>query len=206
MVPGKIYHVYNRANGWEKLFSEGENFIFFLRRFSVYVWPVAQLYAYCLAPNHFHLVIRIRDEVVLSDYFELAARENEQKSNYLSGKVSKAFSNLFSSYAQAYNKVYGRKGSLFMQNMRVEEIYNEEALCKVIHYIHANAVLHGLVKKKEDWPFSSFTYFLRQEPGMLAREYVLGLFGGIEKFLQYHEQPVDREYKWLDDREEQWEG
>lgn len=200
MVPGKIYHVYNHANGWENLFSEGRNFIFFLQRCREFVWPVAQLYAWCLVPDHFHLVVRIRDEEVLSDYYELADQENGSIHKFLSGKVSKAFSNLFSSYAQAYNKVYERVGSLFMQNMKVEEILNEEALCHLIQYVHFNAVEHGLVKKMEDWPHSSYTMLMQDCPTILSRERVLNVFGGREEFIRFHQQPVDRSYRWLEDK------
>jgi len=200
MVPGKIYHVYNRANGWEELFSEWKNFIFFIRRTRIYLRPVARLYAYNLLPNHFHLLVRIRDQAELEDYFELADNDDERIDELLSKKLSKSFSNLFSSYAQAYNKVYGRVGSLFMQNMKVEEIHDVDAFCKVLHFIHANAVLHGFVENLEDWPHSSYASFLHDVPTLLSRDHVLRIFGGRESFIQYHRQPVDMGYKWLDEK------
>ncbi len=59
--PGKYYHIYNRANGFEKLFLSDENYRYFLRQYVKYIEPVAITYAWCLLPNHFHFLIKIRN-------------------------------------------------------------------------------------------------------------------------------------------------
>ncbi|HRP60464.1 MAG TPA: transposase, partial [Vicingus sp.] len=51
------YHIYNRANGSEKIFLNEENYLFFLQKYIEYIHPIAETYCYCLMPNHFHFLI-----------------------------------------------------------------------------------------------------------------------------------------------------
>jgi len=121
MSPERTYHFYNHANGWEKLFTEERNYPFFLEKLEEYIQPIAKLYAYCLIPDHFHLVDAIRSEKELLEVFKLPeslAKRPKKLRARLKKKISQAFSNCFNSYAQSFNKVYSRKGSLFMQNFR----------------------------------------------------------------------------------------
>jgi REP element-mobilizing transposase RayT len=55
-----VYHIYNRANGEANVFRESKNYDFFLQKYYKYVQPVAETYAFCLMPNHFHMMIRVR--------------------------------------------------------------------------------------------------------------------------------------------------
>jgi len=122
MVPGSYYHIYNHANGRENLFIEVKNYNFFIERISIYILPFLNLHAYCLLPNHFHLLISIKeiDEIKLLESFKTFQKLTDEKFQpLLEKRVSKSFFNLFSSYAQSFNKVYARKGSLFMPNMKI---------------------------------------------------------------------------------------
>ena len=65
-----IYHVYNHGNGEDLIFREVENYRFFLKRFKTYINPIAKIYAYCLMPNHFHFLLKIRSEAELCNHFE----------------------------------------------------------------------------------------------------------------------------------------
>ncbi len=60
LVPGAFYHVYNRGNNRENIFYSAENVRFFLERYTKYMEPVLEMYAYCLLPNHFHLLARVK--------------------------------------------------------------------------------------------------------------------------------------------------
>jgi len=60
LFPGSYYHIYNHANGNENLFAEQENYRFFLQQYQKHIRPVADTLAYCLMPNHFHVLIKIR--------------------------------------------------------------------------------------------------------------------------------------------------
>src|SRR5438034_1385617 len=63
--PEGIYHIYNRAVGSDKLFIEDENYHFFLKKFSLRITVFADILAYCLMPNHFHFIIRIKEQKIL---------------------------------------------------------------------------------------------------------------------------------------------
>ena len=62
LQPGEYYHIYNRGIDGEVLFREVRNYHHFLRLWAKYIEPVADTYAYCLLSNHFHFLIRIKQE------------------------------------------------------------------------------------------------------------------------------------------------
>ncbi len=200
--PDQFYHIYNHANGDENLFREEKNYYFFLNKAKLYLLPYVKIYAYCIMPNHFHLLISIRSEKTLkAQFMKVAAfhklKEMEQN-EYVYRKISKSFANLCSSYTQAFNKVYQRKGSLFIPNFKMNPIEDDPSFCAVTHYIHANPVHHGFVKDIRKWKFSSFIALCSQRNSNLEREYVHTIFGGKQAFLEYHLRPIDRKYKWHD--------
>ncbi|HXH18238.1 MAG TPA: hypothetical protein VNJ07_04055 [Chitinophagales bacterium] len=186
MEPGGFYHICTRANGSDNLFRTDDNYRFFLQRYASFIPSIADTYCYCLMPNHLHLLVRIKDmETVAATFGKF---ETFQKFEY---RVSKQFSNLFSSYTQAFNKVFKRKGSLFIPNFKRKAIEDEEHFTKIIHYIHANPVHHGFAKSIGDWKWSSYQSLLSGKPTMVMRQEVLTWFGGREEFIDFHRQPVD---------------
>jgi hypothetical protein len=60
----------------------------------------------------------------------------------------------------------------------------------VIHYIHKNAVHHGFSKNFTDWPWSSYHELANDTSTWLDREFVINWFGGVEKFRDFHQQPI----------------
>ncbi len=195
LQPAQFYHIYNHANGHENLFLEEKNYHFFLGKIKLYLLPVCNLYAYCLMPNHFHLLVRIKNDgeiVKLLESFETFQKLNsEELFIHIEKKISKSFSNLCSSYTQAFNKVYQRKGSLFMPNFKNTLVENELSFCNMVHYIHSNPVHHGFVKNITDWKFSSFNSLISEKLTELERDYVLDAFGGKLAFDNYHKQPIE---------------
>lgn len=199
MYPGNYYHVYNHANGKENIFLEQKNYHFFLEKVSLHILPFVKLHAYCLLPNHFHLLIYVREfeEIKLLQQFSLIENKPEEELQLLMEKnISKSFSNLFSSYAQSYNKIYKRKGSLFMPNMKANIIEDNSSICKVTHYVHANPVHHGFVKKLEDWKFSSYNSYLSDLTTKLSKKEIIEIFGSKNYFIEYHKQPVELKLNW----------
>lgn len=61
LEPGQYYHVYNRANGDDNLFREEANYYKFLQLYNKYISPVANTLAWVLMPNHFHLLVEIKE-------------------------------------------------------------------------------------------------------------------------------------------------
>jgi hypothetical protein len=69
LTTDSTYHIYNHANGNDNLFKSDENFYFFLNKVSIHLAPVADLYAYCLMPNHFHFLLRTKKIEEVVNYF-----------------------------------------------------------------------------------------------------------------------------------------
>lgn len=199
MLPGEIYHVYNHANGRENLFVEEKNYHFFMQKISEYILPVCKLFAYCLMPNHFHLLVQVNTEEELQHAYQVADSSVNFKQEELELKVSKSFANMFSSYTQSFNKVYNRKGSLFMPSMKTEIIESDESFCKVVHYLHANPVHHGFVKGINQWLHSSYHNLISEDFTKISRDYVLEVFGGQEAFVKYHQQEISLKNKWINE-------
>ncbi|MBN1118164.1 MAG: hypothetical protein JXA77_13225, partial [Bacteroidales bacterium] len=61
LEPNNYYHIFNHAVGNENLFVEDKNYAFFLDKFEKYIVEFIDVFAYCLMPNHFHFLIRVKD-------------------------------------------------------------------------------------------------------------------------------------------------
>jgi len=59
---GNIYHIYNQGNNRQKIFFERENYLFFLKKIKTHVVPYADILAWCLMPNHFHLMAYVHNK------------------------------------------------------------------------------------------------------------------------------------------------
>jgi len=76
----KFYHIFNRGNNGILLFYKPENYLFFLRRLDEYLSPYVEVYAFCLMPNHFHLLVRVKKALHLEDAKLLASIKVSQRS------------------------------------------------------------------------------------------------------------------------------
>ena len=187
MQPSSYYHIYNHANGSENLFRSTENYRFFLEKWSKYIEPIAETYAYCLMPNHFHVLIRVREIDELNEYF---ASKLSKGSKPLEGLVSLQFSHLFNAYTQAYNKLYNRKGSLFRPNFKRKQITSDNYLTTIIFYIHHNPLHHGFARHIADWPHSSYHAMVSDKLTRIKRKEVQEWFGSKEELKKFHDQAI----------------
>jgi len=158
------YHIYNRGNNKDITFFEDDNYIYFLNQFKKFVIPFCEVQAYCLMPNHFHFFIVVNDKTL----FE------------------KGIKNFFISYSKAINKRYNRVGSLFQGRYKASEITSDSYYTTIITYIHQNPVAAGLVKKIEDYKYSSYAAYLSKKESMITRNEVLEWFGGLDSFIEHH--------------------
>lgn len=192
------YHIYNHANGDDNLFREQRNYQFFLAKYEQHIQPIADTTAWCLMPNHFHLLIRIKSEEELAaslqafPKFQTLEKLEAAKSNF----ISKQFANFFSSYTQAFNKVYGRRGSLFMKNFKRREIRDDDYLRNLVIYIHLNPVKHGFTNNVGDWKWTSYDNFPDTHPALFTL-----LFDNRENYQSMHrlKQSFFSEYDRLED-------
>ena len=166
LMPGRYYHIYNHANGDDNLFREERNYSYFLEKYHLHIDPVADTIAWCLMPNHFHLLVRIKDaEDLIQTFPKFRTLEKwKEAPAALPHLLSKKFANIFSSYTQSFNKVYERRGSLFLKNFKRKLVESEGYLFQLILYIHLNPVKHGFTHNVEDWKWHSRNEFWEMNP------------------------------------------
>ena len=191
LEPDHYYHIYNHANGKENLFENEGNFSFFLQRYAHHINPVADTFAYCLMPNHFHLAVRIKSASILRNLQGFRNLEGLVEGFDAEGFVSQQFSNLFNSYSKAFNKQQNRKGSLFNPRFERKHIDSHDYFKHVIHYIHFNPVHHGFVASLIDWKHSSYESFFSDIATKLKGNEGTGWFDSKEDYIAFHQQIID---------------
>ncbi|MBC7263417.1 MAG: transposase [Chloroflexi bacterium] len=172
-VPGEYYHLYNRGNNRQNIFFERENYLFFLRQIRLYLAPQIRtsevckgiVVAYCLMPNHFHLLLTPQSEN-LSHQMQL----------------------LSISFTKAMNRRYSRVGALFQGAFQAVHVERNEHLLHLSRYIHLNPVAAGLVRRPEDWEFSSYRDYIGQRNGALpAPGIILSQFSSCREYQSFVE-------------------
>ncbi len=148
LLTDQIYHVYNQGNNKEFIFKDHEDYISFLRRVRERVFPNTEILSYCLMPNHYHFLIYTNQKSI--EPVKLGLLESQVLKN--------CFRLLNSRYSTEYNNKYSRTGSLFRQKTKFKILENRKDNYPFIcfNYIHQNPLKAGLVKKMEDWKYSSF--------------------------------------------------
>ncbi|RDC56724.1 hypothetical protein DU508_05840 [Pedobacter chinensis] len=137
------------------------------------------LTAYCLLGNHFHILIKIKEESDI-EFVNIADKSAHDL-------VAHQFQKFFQSYAMAFNKQHARIGSLFQKPFKRVLINSEEYFTKIIFYIHANPQQHGLTTDFRDWQWSSYKRILIDKPSSLKKGEVIEWFGNKESYIQFHD-------------------
>lgn len=151
-----IYHISIRGNNKQDIFLDENDRIAYLARLRRYkeTYNVC-IYAYCLMTNHVHLLVF----------------DNGQD-------ISRFMQVLNLSYAIYFNKKHGRSGHLFQDRFTSKIVDNEGYLAYVSKYIHLNPVRAQLVKKAEDYEWSSYaSYVKRKYDDIVECDFLLKHFG-----------------------------
>jgi REP element-mobilizing transposase RayT len=181
-TPSAYFHIYNHANGKDNLFVERINYFYFLDRWRYYTKDLFDVLAFCLMPNHFHMLVKVKekielknDRIVLEDPLEI------------SGYISQQLSNHFNSYTKSINKRYKRMGSLFNQNFKRKLVENDSYLKILLCYIHLNPVNHGFANQISAWEFSSIHDYLTNRNSWIKKEMVQEMFNSSDDFIDLHD-------------------
>jgi REP element-mobilizing transposase RayT len=182
LLPDTHYHIYNRGINRENLFKEKSNYHYFLKLYFKYIDPIAYTYSYCLLKNHFHLLIKTKDDATLRNIRHF-------KKEYNPGQIiSMQFSHMFNSYAQAINKRFLRTGGLFETPFRRVEISEESYLLQLVRYIHLNPEKHLFINDFTAYPYSSYRNLIGRKSKLLDKQTVMEWFGGQDAFEEYHKE------------------
>lgn len=201
IASGEIYHVFNRSVAKQPIFLYDRDYqraievIKFYRhkdlplRFSHYnrlpleqkgqignlieESPVViEILAFCLMPNHLHFLLKSLTE----------------------DGIIKFMSNLQNSYAKYFNIKHERTGTLFQPMFKAVRIESDEQLIHVCRYIHLNPVTAYLVKTIEDlenYPWSSYIYYLSDSLSFISKELILSFFKNLKEFKKFTADQVD---------------
>lgn len=184
---GKFYHIYNRGIDGTNIFRTPDNYTHFLNLYAKHCEIVVETYAYCLLGNHFHLLIRVRENLptyaVL--YPNLRPEQITEKSKQIIDPA-RQFSHFFNAYAQSFNKATKRTSSLFEENFERKCVNSDSYFSQLVYYIHANPQKHGFVSDFRDYPYSSYHSHLSQKSTKLERESVLSWFGDKKDYTTFH--------------------
>ncbi|OYT14943.1 MAG: hypothetical protein B7C24_15660 [Bacteroidetes bacterium 4572_77] len=100
---GYIYHIYNQGNNREKLFYNRAHYLFFLRKVNTYILPYADVLAWCLMPNHFHLMVLVREVELVNGRLGVSQRHAESQQTIKPRTFNKSIGIMIMAYAKAYS-------------------------------------------------------------------------------------------------------
>jgi len=166
---GGTYHIYNRGINKEDIFKEERNYAYFLSLMKKYLAPVTDIYAYCLMKNHYHLLLRFKEQQNVSDtdaYIPLC--------------------NMLNAYSKSINKNYQRTGSLFQRHPKRNKVMDKEYFMQLVVYIHLNPVKHNF-SSFLDYPHSSYRAIISDKPTDLDRKTVIDYFDDVDNLIGWHD-------------------
>lgn len=157
----KIYHIVSRGNEKKPIFLDTDDynhFISILRKKRSEM--LFAMYAYCLMPNHYHLVLNEGDN-----------------------KISSIMSSINTTYAIYFNKKYDRVGHLFQGRFRSEAIEDESYFLTAIRYVHNNPVSANMVNDISQYHWSSYRAYLQiiDQGKLIDSRYLLNILAPSRK-------------------------
>lgn len=174
--PNAFYHVFSRGNEQKPVFLRHEDYALFLallkeccERYRVTV------YAFCLMPNHFHLLVQTRE-----------------------ANLSAFMKRLMGVYTMKFNYRHDRVGHLFQGRYKAILVHQESYLLELSRYIHFNPCASGLTKLPEEYAYSSMRHYLDgQGPSFLKTSMLLSRFNSPQDYRRFVlERPANEKTPW----------
>ena len=163
-VGGMWYHVLNRGNRRETVFHKpGDYGAFIEAMIDARAYVRVDVLGYCLMPNHFHLVIRPRED----------------------GDLGRWMQWLLTTHARRYHRHYGTTGHVWQGRFKAFPVQDDDHLVTVLRYVERNALRAEMVSRSEDWKWSSL-------PGWLIGDRLLWREVAVrdEKWLERVNEPL----------------
>lgn len=174
VFPGIPHHVTQRGNHRERVFFENGDAEFYLSLLSAYsrIWQVT-ISAYCLMPNHVHLVLVPTD----------------------ADGIHRTLKAVHSQYAQRINRMRGSTGHLWQGRYRSSSLDANHFL-NAVRYVERNPVEAGLVDRAEDYPWSSAAAHCGlREDRILESKQRSSVLSGITDWSAWLAREVPEEYR-----------
>lgn len=198
---GEFYHIFNRGVEKRTTFLNNRDYQRFLQTLKYYQLKnppsrfstkdrqilnnkakddslLVEIIAFCLMPNHFHLLIR-----QIGD-----------------GGITKFMSKLLNSYTKYFNTKHNRIGPLYQGIFKAVRVEGDEQLLHLSRYIHLNPLIDYLVKDLASYRYSSYPQFLGKEKGFCQTQYVLNSFNDPSAYQQFvlDQESYGREIKFIE--------
>jgi putative transposase len=159
-IAGGLYHIITRGNNRRKTFRSHDDYLRFTSILSQQKLKLPfYLYAYCLMPNHVHLLIEMQDDA-----------------------ISRIMQRVLTSYSQYHNRKYKKIGHLFQGRYKAILCQTDRYLGELVRYIHLNPVRARMVKRPEDYEYGGHRAYLGlAKTGLVDAEPVLRHFGATKK-------------------------
>lgn len=149
-IKSSVYHVYNRGHNKQRIFINHKDYSRYLKRAHEYIDKhKVSLFAYCLMPNHIHLLIRHRQDGDVP--------------------IDRFIHRLHTAYTMYFNKKYERVGSVFQGRFKAKLVDTDEYLLHVSRYIHINPIelFHAqgraLISELRAYPWSSYGEYVEPQ-------------------------------------------
>jgi len=192
-VNGEIYHVYNRGVDKRSIFlepSESRRFLECLIHFnsvdpieSLYVHAlrspdekaklnskkIVELIAYCLNPNHFHLVIKQLKE----------------------GGISEFMKRLGGGYTNFFNERHKRSGSLFQGTFKAKHIQSNDHLLHLSAYVNLNDRVHKIKSPVVRTSYNEYRNYKASNQELCKPSIILDQFKNIPEYLSFADNALD---------------
>lgn len=159
LIPGGTYHIFSRGSNRQAIFQYDSDRVDFLMCLEAVVARYElECTAYCLMPNHYHLLMTARE-----------------------GTLSTAMKALNGRYSLRFNRRYGRGAHLFKNRFGAVLQEDEAQLVWTLRYFARNPVESGLCSQPGEWPWSSYRACAGIEPApkFLHIEGALAPFGDM---------------------------
>jgi len=179
--PGALYHVTARGDRQEPIYEDDNDRKVFLDLLGKVIVEWNWIcHVYCLMGNHYHLVVETPD-----------------------GNLSKGMRQLNGVYTQLSNRRHQRVGHLFQGRYKAILVDRDEYLLELSRYVVLNPVRARLIKRVEEWQWSSYRSMVGKasDPSWLATDALLAQFGNRKtsaqrNFRQFVSEGIGRESIW----------
>lgn len=173
-APGLLYHVIVRGNQRQKTFLSSPDYEAYLERLARYRRKYNyRVYAYCLMPNHVHLLVESSKQ-----------------------PLAKFMQGLQQSYSQYFNLKHHKSGHLFEGRYKAIICQKDEYLLELIRYIHLNPVRAGMIKTVDGYRYSGHHIYVEGKASeVIDATKVLRLLGGQRAYERFVREGLNQGHK-----------
>jgi putative transposase len=174
LASGVLYHVIVRGNQRQKTFRDDSDYEAYLERLGRYRKGLGvTVYAYCLMPNHVHLLVETGSQPL---------------SSFMQG--------LQQSYTQYFNRKHRKVGHLFQGRYKAIVCDKDAYLLTLIRYIHQNPVRAKMVRRIDEYRYSGHRNYVEgRESEVLKPRMALDMLGGRGGYRRFVQEGLEEGHR-----------